>query len=61
LHGVCRGPDRKECALPPTEGSVLLAIAFPVNTHMFHWDKELRAIRTVRRAGIGTSASVIYL
>ena len=38
----------------------LAAIALLVNAHMFHWDKELRAIRTVRGAGIGTSASVIY-
>jgi hypothetical protein len=39
---------------------VLPAIALLVNAHMFHWDKELRAIRTVTGAGIGTSASVIY-
>jgi hypothetical protein len=48
--GKCRS-----CEVP-----VFSAIAFPVNTDMFHWYKELRAIRTVRGAGIGTSASVIY-
>jgi hypothetical protein len=31
-----------------------------VYADMFQWDKELRAIRTVISAGIGTSASVIY-
>ncbi|HWX93090.1 MAG TPA: hypothetical protein VNY29_10720 [Terriglobales bacterium] len=39
---------------------VLSAIAFPGNGDIFHWDKELWAIRTVTVAGIGTSASVIY-
>jgi hypothetical protein len=40
--------------------SVLSAITFWVNRGISHWDKELRAIRTVSGVGIGTSAYVIY-
>jgi len=45
---------------PLKSTNVLPAIALLVNADIFHWDKELRAIWTVRGAGIRTSASVIY-